>query len=221
MRPPVMSTYVLLPGAGGASSYWDPVAGLLREGGHQVVAVDLPGPDPAAGLEDYAEIVAAAAGSEEVVLVAQSMGGFTAAMAASRISLRSLVFVNAMIPVPGETPGEWWEATGAVVAREAAAARGGYGPFDSTTYFFHDVDVSALVDGDREEADAAFTSTCAFDAWPKVPIRVLVGADDRLFPADFQCRVAQKRLGVDADVLPGGHLIALARPSDVADHLLQ
>ena len=48
---------------------------------------------------------------------------------------------------------------------------------------------------------------------------MLVGRDDRLFPADFQVRVARERLGVDADVLPGGHLMALADPPGVADYL--
>jgi hypothetical protein len=47
-----------------------------------------------------------------------------------------------------------------------------------------------------------------------------VGADDRFFPADFQRRVANDRLGVDADLRPGGHLIALANPSRVAEYLL-
>jgi pimeloyl-ACP methyl ester carboxylesterase len=72
----------------------------------------------------------------------------------------------------------------------------------------------------RDEAEIAFTEPCEFDTWPDVPITVLVGRDDRLFPADFQVRVARERLGVDADVLPGGHLMALANPQGVADRLL-
>ena len=71
----------------------------------------------------------------------------------------------------------------------------------------------------RNEADAVFASVCDFAAWPDVPIHVLVGADDRFFPADFQRRVARDRLGVDADVLPGGHLIAQANPTGVAKYL--
>ena len=49
---------------------------------------------------------------------------------------------------------------------------------------------------------------------------MLCGADDRFFPLEFQRGVARDRLGVDADVLPGGHLIALSRPDAVADYLL-
>jgi hypothetical protein len=52
-----------------------------------------------------------------------------------------------------------------------------------------------------------------------VPIKVVVGRNDRFFPADFQCRVAKDRLGVDADVIPGGHLVAMANPDGLADLL--
>ena len=73
---------------------------------------------------------------------------------------------------------------------------------------------------ERDEACIAFEAPCDFDAWPSVPIRVVAGADDRFFPAGFQRRVARDRLGVDADVLPGGHLMALSRPAELASYLL-
>jgi hypothetical protein len=37
----------------------------------------------------------------------------------------------------------------------------------------------------------------------------------------LQRRVSRDRLGVEADVLPGGHLLPLAQPRLVADYLLQ
>jgi pimeloyl-ACP methyl ester carboxylesterase len=215
-----VTAYVLIPGAGGASSYWCRVAPLLQQAGHEVVAVDLPGPDPMAGLPEYADLVVSAAKRfPSVVLVAQSMGGFTAAMAAERLPVQELVLVNAMIPVPGERPGEWWDATGSVEAREGAARQGGYGDFDVETYFLHDVDTTGLADDQHDENEAAFMSPCDFRAWPE-HVRVLVGADDRFFPADFQQRVAKERLGIDADLRPGGHLIALAHPEILAGYLL-
>jgi pimeloyl-ACP methyl ester carboxylesterase len=216
-----MSTYVLVPGAGGAASYWSRVVPLLEQAGHEVAAVGLPGSSIEAGLPEYVELVVAAARpSSSVILVAQSLGGFTAAMAAERLPVQGLVLVNAMVPVPGETPGQWWEATGAIPAREAAAERGGYGQFNVATYFLHDVDATGVEEG-RDESDAVFGTRCAFTSWPAVPIRVLVGADDRFFPVDFQRRVAKDRLGIDADVRPGGHLIALAQPQIVAEYLLR
>ena len=65
-----------------------------------------------------------------------------------------------------------------------------------------------------------FGSVCDFGAWPAVPIRVVAGADDRFFPVGFQRTLARDRLGVEADVLPGGHLIALAQPARLAGYLL-
>lgn len=57
------------------------------------------------------------------------------------------------------------------------------------------------------------------NSWPDVPTSVLAGRDDRLFPVDFQIRVSEQRLGITPQVLPGGHLIALSRPVELADAL--
>ena len=219
-----MSTYVMIPGSGGAAWYWHRVVPLLEAAGHRAIAVDLPGPDPAAGLPEYTELtVAAAQGHDDVILVAGSLGGFTAPLAAERIPVRSVVLVNAMIPKPGETPGDWWDDTGAPQARLAAAEQGGYGTeFDLGVYFLHDVPAEVLASGpgQQDETDAVFGSPCDFKAWPDVPVRVAAGRDDRFFPAGFQRRVARDRLDVEADLLPGGHLIALAEPGPLARYLL-
>jgi hypothetical protein len=220
-----MSTYVLIPGAGGAAWYWHRVVPLLERAGHEAIPVDLPGDDALAGLPEYAQQVIGAAGdSGDVVIVAGSLGGFTAPLVTAKVAARALVFVNAMIPRPGETAGDWWDNTGAVQAREAAARRHGYSAdFDLAEYFLHDVPpeiAAAGADHQRPEADAAFASPCDFGSWPAIPIRVVAGAGDRFFPREFQQRVARERLGVEADVLPGGHLIALSQPAGLADYLL-
>ena len=58
------------------------------------------------------------------------------------------------------------------------------------------------------------------DRWPDVPTRILVGAEDRFFPVDFQRRVARTRLGRDVEVVPGGHLVALSHPAELTEHLV-
>src|SRR6188472_2860583 len=102
-----MASFVFVPGAGGVAWYWHRVVALLDEAGHEAIAVDLPGDDDGAGLSAYADRVLEAIGTRDVVLVAQSLGGFTAPLVCARVPVRMLVFVNAMIPVPGETAGEW------------------------------------------------------------------------------------------------------------------
>ena len=92
----VQRTFVLIPGAGGTAWYWHRVEPLLRAAGHQAIAVDLPADDPDAGLAEYAGLVTSAAdGYGNVVLVGQSLGGFTAPMAAQKSDVVAMVFVNA------------------------------------------------------------------------------------------------------------------------------
>jgi pimeloyl-ACP methyl ester carboxylesterase len=217
-----VSTFVLIPGAGGAASFWSRVTPLLEAGRHEAIAVDLPGADESAGLPEYTGLVLAAMGDrEDVVLVAQSMGGFTAPMVCARGPVRMLILVNAMIPRPGETPGEWWGNTGSEEARIAAARDGGYpAEIDLETYFLHDVPAGALDPG-GPEADIAFGQPCAIDRWPDVPTRVISGRDDRFFPLEFQRRLAKDRLGLEVDVVPGGHLAALSYPAALADEILR
>jgi pimeloyl-ACP methyl ester carboxylesterase len=220
-----VSTFVLIPGAGGAAWYWHRVVPLLQVAGHEAIAVDLPGDDESAGLPEYADkVISAISGRNDVVLVAQSLGGFTVPLAAAAVPVRSIVLVNAMIPVPGETPGAWWDNTGSDRAREAAARQGGYpSEFDLAVYFLHDVPADTIAAGEshqRPEADAVFGSVCDFTTWPAVPIRVVTGADDRFFPPGFQQGLARERLGVEADILPGGHLIALSQPATLTEYLL-
>jgi pimeloyl-ACP methyl ester carboxylesterase len=220
-----MACFILIPGAGGMAWYWNRVVPLLKDAMHEAIAVDLPGADEHTGLDTYADLVVRAIGKRErVVLVAQSLGGFTAPLVCARQPVSMLVFVNAMIPNPGETAGDWWTHTGSLDARVSAAKRDGYSAeFELATYFLHDVPEDVVREGadhQRPEAKIVFTEPCRFDAWPDVPTKVLVGKDDRFFPKEFQARVARERLHKDIDEIAGGHLVALSNPRGLADRLL-
>lgn len=223
-----MTTFLMLPGAGGAGWIWHRVAELLTARGHEAIAVDFPASDPKAGIHAYAELAARAVkAKEDVVVVAQSMAGFTVPLVAERIAVSSLVFLNAMIPCSNETAGAWWDNVGSTEARVEAAKRGGYATdFDLATYFLHDLPedlADELLKHGSDEAKVAFQEECSFDRWPNVPVYVLVGEDDRFFPAAFQDRVARDRLGSALsriEHVPGGHLAALSNPKPIADILL-
>ena len=219
-------SYVLVPGAGGNAWYWHLVEGELRARGRDVVAVELPATDDSAGLSEYVETVVRAAGDRtNVVLVAQSMAGFTAPQVCSRISTSLLVLVNAMIPAPGETPGEWWERAGQAEAKRAKDVREGRDPdaeFDVFAVFLHDVPqqiIDESVAHTSPQSGTPFGCRWPLEGWPDVPTRVIVGSDDRFFPVEFQRRIAQERLGITPRELPGGHLIALSHPRELADQL--
>ena len=163
-----------------------------------------------------------------MVLVAQSMAGFSAPLVCDRLPVDWLVLVNAMVPAPGETAGDWWDNTGqatAVRANEEAAGRDPEAPFDMMTTFFHDVPeevVAQIMAGEGGEgpADSLFATPFDRPGWPDVPTTVLAGREDRLFPYDFQVRVARERLGLAVEPLPGGHLVALSQPAALAERLL-
>lgn len=218
-------TFLLVPGAGGMASYWHLVQQKLTERGFANVAIDLPGDDPKAGLPEYVDlIVDAASGVEDPVIVGQSIGGFSASWAAGRIMARQLILLNAMIPIPGETAGEWWGNTGSADAKRAydiEQGRDPEAPFDDEV-FLHDVSPENLLDEEeRDETETIFESPWGLTAWPDVPTRVLAGVDDRLFPFVFQQRVARERLGIEVEGVPGGHLPALSRPAELTGALVR
>jgi pimeloyl-ACP methyl ester carboxylesterase len=220
-----MAHFTFIPGAGGEAWYWHPVVPLLKEAGHAASAVDLPAADEAAGLDEYADRVAQATGKREAIVVAHSLGGFIAPLVCERVRIRAIVFVNAMIPLPGETAKKWGETTGSERARKAAARKGGYSTsFEDATYFFHDVPkklVKEAASHDTPQSEGVMRERCRFKSWPRVPIHVVVGRDDRMFPLDFQRRVARERLGIDIEEVRGGHLVMLSNPRGLVKLLLE
>ena len=230
MRAIQSFSFILIPGAGGSAWYWNLVAPKLQERDHEAVPVDLPAADDRAGLPRYAATVVRAIGNRDpkrVVLVAQSLAGFTLPLVCQKIQVAMLVLLNAMIPNPGETPGEWWKNTGHGEAKRQQNVRDGRradAPFDPLIDFFHDVPQpvvdKAWAQGEPRQSDTVFGSPCDFKAWPNLPTRVVVGRDDRFFPVEFQRRVARERLGISADEMPGGHLIALGQPAELSTRLI-
>jgi pimeloyl-ACP methyl ester carboxylesterase len=223
----VLATYVLIHGAASDSWYWHRVIPELRARGHEVVAPDLPCDDDSAGLPEYADAVVEAIGDRTgLVLVAQSLAGFTAPLVCARVPVDLLVMLAAMVPSPGESPGDWWSNTGHAEARREQDRRDGRppdAPFDVMTTFFHDVPrevvSAAFKRGEREQSDTPFQKPWPLRAWPTVPTRFLLCRHDRFFPAEFMRRVVRERLGIIPDEMDGGHLPALAHPRELVARL--
>ena len=211
-----MAHFVFIHGAGDAGWYWHLVEAELRARGHDTVAPDLPCDDDSAGLPEYADAVAEAAGGRDgVVVVAQSAGGFTAPLVCDRLAAELLVLVAPIIPAPGEAPADYWATT-----RYYEEPRGRYD--DATALFYQDVPPKLAAEAltrARPQSAARMREPWPLRAWPDVPTRVLICRDDRLFPADFLRRVARERLGITPDEIDGGHTPALSRPHELADRL--
>jgi pimeloyl-ACP methyl ester carboxylesterase len=211
-----MATYVLIHGAGDVGWYWHLVEAELRARGHDVVAPDLPCEDDSAGLPEYAAAVIDAIDDRtDLVLVAQSFGGFTAPLVCDRATVDLLILVAPMIPAPGEAPADYWANT-----RYQDEGRTSYD--EEISLFYQDVPsdlaAEALKRG-RRQSEARMHEPSPLKAWPDVPTRVLLCRDDRLFPPPFLRRVAQERLGIAPDEIDGGHTPALSRPKELADRV--
>ena len=213
-----MATFVLIHGAGDAGWYWHLVERELRLRGHDTLAPDLPCDDDSAGLDEYADaVVKAIGGRRGLVVVAQSFGGFTAPLVAARVPVDMLVLVAAMIPAPGEAPGDWPANTGfdEVMSRQARRYAG-------QDLVYQDVP-PALAEQARRHArgqsDTPGHAPWPLAAWPPVPTRVVLGAHDRFFPAEFMRGVVADRLGVVPDEVAAGHAVALSRPKELASLL--
>ena len=226
-----MTTFVLVPGAGGQAWYWHRVVPRLAFRGHDAVAVELPAGDEEAGFEDYVRTAvravppgaARASGGAGLAVVGQSLGGLVAPVVAQQCSADLLVLVAPMIPRPGETGGEWWQVTDQAGpsgasrrTRDATRQRWMTTPCTSTT------SRRARAEAMRrpvEQTDGPFRDPWPLDRWPDVPTRVVVGSGDRLFPPDFVAPLARQRAGVDPDLIDTGHLPALADPDALVDLL--
>jgi pimeloyl-ACP methyl ester carboxylesterase len=208
-------TYLLIPGAGCTPWHWHPLTEELERRGHEVIPVDLPCDDPAAGLSTYVDTVVnsyfeLADEPGELVVVAHSLGGMTAPLVCDQLPVDLLVFVAGMIPTPGERLREWWSNTEYEWKDGDADA------------FFHDLPVEFAAEARRQlrvQAEGMLDDPSPMEIWPDVPTRAIIGRDDRLFPPAFLRRVTEQRLGFAPDEMAGAHFPMLGHAVELADLL--
>ena len=221
-----MATFVLIHGAGDSAWFWHLVGPELRERGHDGVTMDLPCEDDSAGLAEYADTVVDAIGKRRnLVLVAQSFGGFTAPLVCERVPVDLMVLVAGMVPSPGEKPNDYFTNTGWQPAELGHIERPeGMSKEDTDTIatFYHDLPAElaaeALTKG-RVQSETPGERPWPLNGWPDVPTRLLLCREDRLFPAEWMRRVAKERLGITPDEIDGSHCVALSRPKELVDRL--
>ena len=209
------ATFVLIHGAGDSGWYWHLVDGQLRERGHGVVVMDLPVEDDDAGLSEYADVVVEAIGDRrDLVVVAQSFGGYVAPMVCARVPARLLVLVSGMIPAPGESAEQMFANTGYEQEQQKDSS--------DLAVFYHDVPPAlakrAIAHG-RHQSSSPGKEPWPLPKWPEVPTRYLLCRNDRFFPRAWVQRVVRDRLGITADEIDSGHCPALSRPEELTNRL--
>ena len=228
-----MATYALIPGAWHGAWCWERVAPFLTDAGHRVVAIDLPCEDGSLGCAAYRDIALDAVGDagDELVVVGHSAGGLTAPLVAAAREVRRLVFVCALLPLPGRPFSEQNEAEGILEHDYQAGVEsdedGNRRWFDlglcgRTMYSgCSPEDVAWAFGRLRAQSSTMYTEASPLERWPDVPITDIRGDDDRLVSPVWAAKAAPERLGVVSAVIQGaGHSPMLSHPRALAALLL-
>jgi pimeloyl-ACP methyl ester carboxylesterase len=228
-----MTTFALVHGAWHGAACWDMTAAALRAAGHDAIAVDLPIDNPAAGLVDYAatvlESLAALPSDADLVVVGHSLGGLTIPLVAAARPIRELVFLCALVPMPGvaleddlfalpDTFAAGWPAL--------AAQQQGHG--DGSSTWPAEAAVDAFYDDCPPEVALAAVSQLRRQHWgvarephpllayPALAARAIVCTEDKVLNAESCARHAAERAGASVARIPGGHCPMVAQPDLLA-----
>jgi pimeloyl-ACP methyl ester carboxylesterase len=217
-----VATYVLVHGACASGWAFHLVVDELRRRGHAAIAVDLPCDRDGAGFADYADVVVeACAGHDEVIVVAHSLGAYTAGLVCARIPVALCVLVAALPPAHGESVPELFAAADA--ARDPAVpALPADEPERSLTEFLTDVPRPLALEAlarDRDQSETPVLERWPLAAWPAVPTRFVLGRRDRVLPAAWLRGSVPARLGIVPDELDSGHAPHLSHPRELTELL--
>jgi pimeloyl-ACP methyl ester carboxylesterase len=156
------------------------------------------------------DAIAALPGTDELIVVGQSFGGYVAPIVADSAGANRLILVAGMIPQPGESADEMWEATGWRMPRGSGILE----------LFYADVDpglaAEAMSKG-RPPSDSTGAEPWPLAAWPDVPTHFILCRNDRFFPVEWLRPVVRARLGIEPDEIDSGHTPALSHPTELVE----
>ena len=226
-----MGTFALVHGAWHGAWCWERLTPELQTLGHRVITVDLPIDDPSASFDDYADVVCAATADQpggDLVVVGHSLGGVTVSLVAARRPMRHLVYLAALLPIPGRPFAHQLRDDPEMLNAEYP---NGLGPKDALGrrswvdddmakfHLFGDCDgatSSAAIARLRPQALYPYGLPSSLRAFPDVECTYVVCADDRMVNPDWSRGVARDRLGADIVEMPGSHSPFLSRPEELA-----
>jgi pimeloyl-ACP methyl ester carboxylesterase len=165
---------------------------------------------------------------DDLVLVGHSLGGLTIPLVAARRPLRRMVFLCALIPVPGRSFADQVQTDRQMLRPEYAAGvsepdeqgRRSWLDFDAARRtFFADCDEAvarSAFERLRPQAQAPYVEPCPLESLPDVERAYVLCTEDRIVNPEWSARAARERLGVEPIELPGSHSPFLSRPAELA-----
>jgi pimeloyl-ACP methyl ester carboxylesterase len=230
-----MTTYVLVHGAWGGAWIWHRVVGPLRAAGHEVHAVTLTGDGeraylrrPDISLQTHIDDVLGLVVAEElddIVLVGHSYGGMVITGAADALGARvqQLVYVDAMVPLPGEGWGDGHPPE--IVAARLAAAKANDNalpPPDPAAFGLADADRDWLQRRHVPHPFGMYRVPLHFDAerWARLP-RTFIDCNRPAYPTiDAMRRRVRELPGWRIVEIATGHFPMVSAPAALLDILL-
>lgn len=227
-------TLIFLHYFGGSAQEWQGVMNQLSDE-YRCIAIDLRGhgdsnaPSASYAVDDMADDVVALSnilGVDDFVLVGHSMSGKVALALASRqpAGLQSLLLISPSPPVPEPIP-----------ADERQKLLAGYGQQLAAETMVKNITAVPVSEAVQKQiiADNLRTAKPAWDAWLlrgsnedisarmaniHVPVRIIVGSEDRALPPDVQRTMTLPYLAdVTLEIADGaGHLLPWEIPDDLA-----
>lgn len=226
-----MATFALVHGAWHGAWCWEKLTPELASRGHRVVVMDLPSDDGSATFDDYADHVCATLGNapgDDLVLVGHSLAGNTIPLVAARRPVRRLVYLCALLPLPGESLARQLAGDSQMLhpdyskglgERDAEGRRGWVDRASARFHLFGDCDLdtaNAAMDRLRPQAAHPYTQPFSLTAYPDVASTYVLCTEDGLVNPEWSRRVVPQRLRADVVELPGSHSPFLSRPADLA-----
>jgi pimeloyl-ACP methyl ester carboxylesterase len=225
-----MSTFVLVHGAWHGAWCWERLIPELEALGHGAIAMDLPIDDPAAGLAEYAEVVAPLVPDESAVLVGHSLGAAVIPLVAARRPVAGMVFLCPVLRRPGMSLAEQAPLDADVSTYDLSTGRTFFDDASSAwqadaaiAAFFHDCDAETArwaASRLRRQYWRYWEEPNPLTAWPEAERAAIACTDDRLVGIDWARRRIPELLGVEPTELPGGHSPFLSRPAALAKALV-
>jgi pimeloyl-ACP methyl ester carboxylesterase len=225
-----VTTFALVHGAWHGAWCWERLLEPLERRGHGALAVDLPGEDLEAGLDAYADVVAAftAPVEDDVIVVGHSLNGLVLPLVAARRPVAAIVYLCAFLPLEGKSMNDQFaDSTLPILIFPERPQPDGQG-----RSYWPDADAARRgLYPDLTDADAAWAfqqlrpqaATTQREPHPSglPPGRAvsIIGADDAAVNPQWSRVVALERLGSPAIELAAGHFPMITEPEALADAL--